>query len=112
MLVAQSAAVVPYMPDTGPVLVDLGCRGVGQDLLVKGVGDDLADGVRDRPVLEHPLDVEIERLTGSPWLRPHRDLLCRSHPCATGLTGPDVSCGVRSCLRSLVFLVRCYGARA
>lgn len=41
-------------------LADLGLRGTGERGLVKGVRDQLADRVGDSPVLEHPLDVEIE----------------------------------------------------
>jgi hypothetical protein len=45
---------------SGSVLEDLRLRRPGKGLLVERVGDDLAQSVRDGPVFQHPLDVEIK----------------------------------------------------
>ena len=60
VLVAEPAASVPDVPAVIDVPEDLRFRRPGEGLLVEGVGDHLAQGVRYRPVLQHPLDVEVE----------------------------------------------------
>jgi hypothetical protein len=45
-----------------PIGVPEGLRfpGTGEGLLIEGVGDYLAQGMRHCPVLQHPLNVEVE----------------------------------------------------
>ena len=62
MLVAEPSAEVADVPAAGGVFGDDRVRGLGQDLLVERVSEDLADRKRDRPVFEDPLDVQIETL--------------------------------------------------
>ena len=60
VLVLEPSAVVADVPTAAVVFEDLRLGGSGQRLLVQCVSDDLPQGVRGRPVLEHPLHVEIE----------------------------------------------------
>src|SRR3954470_21490140 len=60
--VAQAPAGVSDVPTPLLVLADHGLRGVGDRLLVDGVGDQFADRERDRPVFEDLPDVQVERL--------------------------------------------------
>ena len=60
VLVAEPAASVPDVPAVIDVPEDLRFRRPGEGLLVEGVGDHLAQGVRHRPILQHRLDVEVE----------------------------------------------------
>ena len=60
MLIAEPAAPGADVPAVLGVPEDLRFRRPGERLLVEGVGDHLAQGVRYRPVLQHPLDVEVK----------------------------------------------------
>ena len=95
---ARSAARGPVadVPPAVSVPEDLRFAGLCERLLIEGVGDHLPQGVYHRPVLKHPLDVEVElaiplipgvpydvsfrRNTSSlvPWPGPH--IRCRPPP--------------------------------
>src|SRR5204863_3330925 len=60
VLVAEPASEVANVPATPGVLRDFGIRAAGQRRLVERVRDHLADRMRDRPVLQDALDVEVE----------------------------------------------------
>jgi hypothetical protein len=60
VLVPEPAAPVADVPAALGVPEDLRLAGPGERLLVEGVGDHFAQGVRHRPVLQHSLDVEVE----------------------------------------------------
>src|SRR5258708_19450672 len=66
VLVPQSAAAVYDVPASVPILKDRRLRGPGEHLLIKGVGDQLADREGDRPVLEHLLDIQVKGLRSMP----------------------------------------------
>jgi hypothetical protein len=60
VLVAHPAAEVADVPVAGLILEDLRGATSGEELLVEGVGDDLADRLGDRPVFEDLFGVEVE----------------------------------------------------
>jgi hypothetical protein len=69
VVVAQAATTVPDVPHAGIVLHDRRPLGASDEgVLVERVGDDLAQRMGRRPVLQHLLDVEIERLRHDPIL--------------------------------------------
>lgn len=65
VLVTQPAAEVGHVPRARGILGDHRFDGPGESVLVEGVGDDLADREGHRPVLQHPLDVQVEELFGT-----------------------------------------------
>ena len=63
VLVSQPAAAVADVPHAAVVLDDLRPVDASEEgVLVEGVGDDLTQRMGRGPVLQHLLDVEIERL--------------------------------------------------
>lgn len=60
ILVAKPPAKVADVPAPVAILVDLRLSCLGEARLIERVGDQLAQRVRDRPMLEDPLHVEVE----------------------------------------------------
>jgi len=79
MLVAQAPAKVADMPAPVCVLGDDRVLDLGQDLLIERVSDDLTNSEQHRPVVQDPLDVQVETLLAGAQLASRSISHC-AHP--------------------------------
>lgn len=60
VLVPEAAAKVPDAPSALAIARDIDIPSTGQNLLVKGIGDDFSNSMESVPVFEHAVDVKVK----------------------------------------------------